>query len=789
MVITPLDRKMLRDLWRMRSQAFAIALVIAAGVGMVIMSLGMMRSLETTREVYYDRYRFADIFAPVKRAPQTIVDDIRKIPGVSVAEGRITTGATLDIPGVAEPVTARLHSLPDGGQPRVNALVLRNGRLPSPDAPEEVVVSEKFAKAVRIGPGDSLSAVLYGKRQQLRVVGTAISPEYVYAIGAGQIFPDNRRFGILWMGEEHLAAALDLTDSVNEILVRIEGGASSPEIIRRIDLALEHYGGVSAYPRAEQISDRFLSNELQELRTITGILPPIFLGVAAFLINMVLSRLIDAEREQIGLLMAFGYRGRTIIAHYAKITVALAIPGLGLGLVLGSWLGRGLAGIYQKFFIFPFLQFRVDTGIFIMASLVTLGVVLLGVFQSVRRIRMMTPVEAMRPPLPPGYTGFFAHMLTRMRWLDEPTRIIVRGMARRPFRSVLGSVGVAAALGLYIASAGSTDNVARMIEILFNQSNRADIMVVFAEPRDERALFELSRAPGVLRVEPLRSVGARLSFGNRSKAEALTGIAGGGDLYRPVGIDGTLVDPPSKGLLISYGLARQLGAGPGDLVQVKITEGKRRQFFIPVAGVIKSAVGAPVYIEQSALARLLDEAPIASGAYLAVDPARMDDLFRYLKSTPVVAGMTLRSAAVRGLDETVGETMGIVTLFNTGFSALIVFGVIYNNARISLAERARDLASLRVLGYRRSEVSYILLGELTLLTLFGLPIGIMFGYMLSEWLSGQLGGDLFIVPFALSAATMAKAVLIVMVAAAVTALFVRRQLDRLDLVAVLKSWD
>jgi putative ABC transport system permease protein len=787
--LSPLDRKVLRDLWRMRSQAFAIALVIAAGVGMVVMSLGMMRSLDATREAYYDRYRFADIFAPAKRAPKSLLREIGNIAGVSQVEGRITAGATLDVAGISEPITTRIHSIPPSGEPRINALVLRSGRWPDPGRPDEVLASEKFAGAARIRLGDHVDALLYGKRQRLRVVGTALSPEYIYAIGPGQIFPDNRRFGVLWMGEEHLAAALDLTDSFNDALIRLDRAAVPSDVTRKLDTMLARYGGISAYPRGEQISDRFVTNELAQLRTMTGILPPIFLGVAAFLINMVLSRLIDAEHDVIGLLMAFGYRGKAIMLHYAKIAIALSIPGLALGIALGSWMGRGLAGMYQEFFVFPFLTYRAGADIYALASLATLFVVLLGVFQSVRRVRRMTPVEAMRPPLPPNYAGGVARLISRLRWLDEPTRIILRGILRRPFRSALGSLGVAAALGLYITSAGSSDNVARMIDILFDQSNRADVMVTFAEPRDERALFALARAPGVWRVEPMRVVGAKLSGARKSKSDGLTGAMMGSDLNRLVGVDGAIVEPPPRGVLLSYGLANELRLVAGDQVEVQITEGRRANMSLPVVGIIKSAVGSPAYIDMHMIARKMNDSPLASGAYLGVDAARIDDLFRYLKATPIIAGVSLRSAARGGLEETIGETMGIVTLFNTGFSALIVFGVIYNNARISLAERARDLASLRVLGYRRSEVSYILLGELAILTLAGLPLGIVFGYFLSQWLSASLGGDLFVIPFGLSAATVAWAVLIVLLAAAITALFVRRRLDRLDLVAVLKTWD
>jgi len=785
--IGALDRKLLRDIWRLRSQAFAIALVIAAGIGMVVMSFGMIRSLEATRDAYYDRYRFADIFASARRFPESLVDDVQSLGGVSIAEGRLTSSATLDIPGIAEPITTRIHSLPRAGMPRVNALVLRSGRLPNPARPDEVLASEKFADAARIGLGDTIELLLYGKKQQLRVVGTALSPEYVYAIGPGQIFPDNRRFGVLWMGEEHLAAALNSSNTYNEMLIRLERGAVSQDVIRRVDNLLERYGGRGATPRSDQISDRFLENELTQLAQIAAILPPIFLGVAAFLINMVLSRLVQSEREIIGLLTAFGYRNRAIMWHYAKLALVLSLPGLALGLLLGSWMGRGLAGLYQEFFVFPFLTYRAGADIFLISCLITITVVLMGAAQTVRRIGRLTAAEAMRPPVPPNYSGGMARLIGKIRKLDEPTRIILRGLVRRPLRSALGSFGIAAALGLYVASAGSMDNVDRMTDLLFNQANRADVNVSFAEPRDERILFELERLPGVLRVEPVRYIAATLSAGHRSRSESLTGMKPYGDLNRLVDIDQGVVQPPPKGLMLSTVLSNQLAVAPGDSVEVEITEGRRLRLEMPVRSILKSPVGNPAYVDFESLGPIMREVSLASGAYLSVDPAKTGELYRTLKAMPMIAGFSQRAAALKGLDETVRETMGIVTLFNIGFSALIVFGVVYNNARISLAERARDLVSLRVLGYQRSEVSYILLGELALIVIAGLPLGALFGYYLSKYLTASMSGDLFIMPFALSVETVALAILMVLITAAVSALFVSDRLNRLNLVSVLKT--
>ena len=783
--LSPLTIKLFRDLWRLRSQAIAIALVIAAGVGMVIMSFGMIRSLEATRATYYDIYRFADVFAPVRRASKGVIEQVRAVPGVAFAEGRVSAGSILDVPGIDEPVSARIQSLPNSGG--LNLLVLRSGRFPASDAPSEVVVNEAFAKAARLSPGDGFAALIYGKRIELRVTGTVLSPEYVYAVAPGQIFPDNRRYGVIWMDEEALAGALDLRESYNEILIRLAPGANRKEVIRRVDIVLDRYGAIGAYGRDLQISDRFVSNEIDQLATMVEILPPIFLAVAAFLLNIVLARLVETEREVIGLLKAFGYRARTIMLHYGQLALLLAIPGLILGAILGTWLGRGLAGMYQQYFVFPFLEFRAGIDSYLIGFGATLIAVLGGSALAVTRAGRLMPAEAMRPPAPADFSGRWTAAAARTLVPDEPSRIILRGLFRRPLRTSLSVLGLASALALYIASASATDNVDRMIELAFGKAEREDLVVTFAEPRDARALYELQRMPGVLRVEPYRATGARLVSGHHEVREGLVGTVPGGDLGRSVDLEGRVIEPPAAGVVISSRLARRLDVRPGDLVQALVTEGERPVLDLPVSSVIDTPLGSSARLDKAALNRLLREGTTLSGAYLAVDSDYAKAVFRALKETPQVAGVTSQRAIVQGVRDTVAEQMGIVTLFNTLFAALIVLGVVYNSARISLSERARDLASMRVLGFRRSEVSYVLLGELGVLVLVSIPVGIGLGIALARYVTEQFSADLYSIPMGMNPQTPAEGVLAVLVAAAATALLVRSKLDRLDLVSALKT--
>ncbi|MGZ8342557.1 MAG: ABC transporter permease [Allosphingosinicella sp.] len=782
MRLSPLTTKLLRDLWRLRAQSIAIALVIAAGVGMVVMSVGMIRSLEATRTSYYERYRFAELFAPVRRAPVTVMMQVRRLPGISAADDRISAGAILDVSGIAEPVTARIHSLPraDG----LNQLVLRSGRFPRPDAPFEVVINEAFATAARLEPGDRFSALLYGKQIELRVAGAVLSPEYVYAVAPGQVFPDNRRFGVVWMGREPLAAALGMRDGFNEVVATLGPSARQPEVVQALDRLLQPYGAAGAFGRELQISDRFVSNEIDQLSTMVEILPPIFLAVAAFLLNIVLARLIDTEREVIGLLKAFGYRDRTITLHYAQLALLLSVAGLVMGALLGTWLGHGLAGMYQRYFVFPFLEFRAGADAYLAGAAATLLAVVIGAVSAVRRATRLTPAEAMRPPLPTDFsgTGRLAGMAP-----DEPSRMVLRNLFRRPLRTGLTVTGIAAALALYIASASASDNVDRMVDLTFGKAERSDLVVTFAEPRDARALHELERLPGVLRVEPFRVTGARLVNGQHSEREALHGSLPGSDLSRLVDLEGRVVEPPLGGAVISSRLASQLAVRPGDRIRVEVTEGDRPTLTLTIAAVIDSPLGSSARLDAAFLNRLLREGATLSGAYLAVDARRRDQVFALLKQTPLVAGVTSQAAIKQGVRDTVAEQMGIVTLFNTGFAALIVLGVVYNSARISLSEHARDLASMRVLGFRRGEVGFVLLGELGLLVLLSLPIGILLGIALSRYISQQFSADLYTIPSGYNPRTLAEGVLVVMAAAAATALLIRSRVDGLDLVRALKT--
>lgn len=782
-----LDRKLLRDLWRLRGQVLAVGMVIASGVALLVMSLTSIEALTETATAYYERYRFASVFAHVERAPLHVAARLASIEGVQAVATRVVHVAVLDVEGFGEPVIGQLVSVPEHGEAALNALALRQGRYPRVDSPDEVVLSEPFADAHRLAPGDHLGAVLNGRWRRLTVVGVALSPEFVYTIGPGALMPDDRRFGVLWMGERALQAAFDLEGAFNDVSLGLLRGADPDAVVDRVDRVLARYGSIGAYTRADQLSNWFLMNEIAQLRTMARLLPTVFLAVAAFLANMVLARLVTVERSEIGLLKAFGYTGREIGWHYVKLVLVIGAVGIGLGWFLGYWLGLYNTVTYAEFYRFPFLLYRPGPGPFVVAALASLAAALLGALRAVRDAAALPPSQAMQPPLPTDFRhGRFARW-SPTRWLDQPSRIVFRQVARWPLRSFVASVGIGLAIAVLIGSMQWMDAIDHIEDVYFLQAQGQDVTVGFSQVRSADAVRSLSRLPGVMATEPVRAVAARLHAGPRVQREAVQGVPARQHLSRVQDASGRAVELPREGLVISTMLARLLRVRRGDTVVVEVLEGRRPVFEVPVADVFETYIGSPAYMEIGALARLLGEPPGVTGVHLRVDPREQERFFRALKDMPQVSAVTLREAAIATFRATVARTLTIFVSFFVVFSCALAFGVTYNTARIALSERGRELATLRVLGFTRGEISYILVGETGVLTLAALPLGLACGYVLARALVAGLQTELFRVPFVISAATYGWALLIGIAATAASVLLVRRRLDRLDLVAVLKT--
>tara|TARA_R110000782_G_scaffold73479_5_gene147021 strand:+ start:181 stop:2553 length:2373 start_codon:yes stop_codon:yes gene_type:complete len=786
-LFSSLDRKLLRDLVHMRGQALAVGIIIACGVGILIMALGALQSLQQSREIYYEHYRFADVFADVKRAPERLASEIRQIDGVQQVETRISRIVTLDIARLEEPANGQLVSIPDDGESVLNGVLLYEGRWPDLTRPDEAVVSKAFAEANNLGIGDSVSAIINGRARDLTLVGVGDSPEYIYTLGPGALLPDDERFGVFWMRRRALEAAFDLDGAFSSVSVTLAGNARPENVIAELDILLAPFAGVGAYAREDQISHAFIESEMQQLKSMARIIPPVFLIVSAILIHAILSRLIATERQQIGLLKAFGYTRAEIGWHYVKFALVLTGGGVLAGFAIGWALAGLMTHLYSDTFRFPDIILTLAPASFLIGAVAASSAAIAGALTSALRAASLAPAEAMSPAPPTIYRRGFFETLSGAPNLDAPTRMIARHLTRWPLRAGMTMFGIAASVALLVGTLFAFDSVDVMLDTRFNRTDAYDAAVNFVEPQGTDALLELGRLPGVLTVEGNRDMYVRLRHGSYDERAVIIGLQQDGHQKQLLDADGQIVPVPEQGLALSSQMASMISAGLGDRVTVEVLEGRRPVVDVPVTAIVAEDIGAFAYMDIGQVNRLLGERPTVTGAFLAIDPERKTAFSEDVLARPRIASVSLQGPAIAAFETTLEETIFIMMAIYALIGGSIAAGVVYNAARIAMMERGRELASLRVLGFTEGEVTHILLGELAILIMIALPVGAVFGLGFANVIVSGMSTELYRIPFALQPSTYGLAGIIVLVASIGSAILVARRVRDLDLIEVLKT--
>ncbi len=783
-----LDRKLLRDFVELRGQVITIALVVACGIASFVTMQSALDSLVYSRDSYYERFRFADVFAHLERAPESVADRLREIPGVSLVDTRVVKPITVPIGDMERPASGTLVSLPASGRAALDDVYIQRGRTLDPNRSDEVLVLEGFAEAHGLSPGDRLPTVVNGTLRELRIVGIAMSPEFVFALPPGAMSYDPKRVVVLWMTRDAAAAAFQMEGAFDDVVIRLQPGANERDVIERTESLLAPYGIVAAVPRAKQTSHFMLQSELQQLGNMANVVPFIFLFVAAFLLNVVLSRLIHLQRSQIATLKAVGYSNRRVGLHYLELVVLVVLGGAVVGLLVGAWLGRALTDLYtSQYFKFPAPRFRLELRSAVFSVLVSLAAAVIGALSAVASVTRLPPAEAMRPPAPTSYRRSLFRWSALLAFIGTSAKMVLREVTRRPLRLALSTIGIALALGIVVVAGFFHDAINHMLDVQFHRAMREDVVVTFTRPLPERAIRELAHLPGVARAEGLRAAPARFRHGPRYRDLVVNGYPTETSLRRVLDDHGNAIRIPSEGIVLTRILGQVLEADVGDEIELSFRTGQRRTVTVPVVGLVDEPFGMQGHMSQKALDRLLGEERSVDVGLLRGDPLQRADLYRRLKQLPWVASV----GSPRGLREQFeaesGNIMNVYTFVLSLFASIIAIGVVYNNARVSLSQRNRDLASLRVLGFTRGEISMILLGELSIQVLLAIPLGLLFGNWMVLAMTTNVDPETFRLPVFVSARTYAFAATVTVVSAAVSALLVRRQLDRLDLIGVLKT--
>jgi putative ABC transport system permease protein len=790
MTMTMLNRKLLRDLLRMWSQALTIALVVASGVGGFLTSLSAVDSLQGARARFYAEGRFADLFAGVKNAPLALAARLREASGVADVQTTLEQVVRIELPSLPDPVIGQLIGVDPRHRQRMNLVSLAAGRpLTAPldaraDAAIETLVSQAFAQARALRPGARLRALINGKQRTLVVVGIALSPEFIFAGLWGM--PDARGFGVFWVDRDLLAAAYNMDGAFNRAAFKLAPGAAPEPAIAAITQLITPFGGREVFSRTEQVSHAMLDNEIKQQRVMGTLLPAIFLGVAAFLLNVVVARLVSTQRELIATLKALGYANLAIGWHYLELVLLIVTAGLLLGVVLGKELGYLLTRLYAETFHFPSFEHRLAPSLLLIGAAITVLTAGLGTVHAIAATARLAPAEAMRPPAP---AHFHRTLLERfgVERVGTALKMILRNMERRPARTGLALAGVAAAVAIVIMGNFFRDAIDVVVDNQFTLGLRGDITMWTTDPVDDRVRHDLRRLPGVRHVESLRFLTVRVGNAQRGERTILRGYEGRPELYRVIDMAQHETLLAGRGLVLTDRLADKLGLRPGDPVRLEVLEGRRRTLLVPLRATVDEMFGLNAYMERGALNRLLAEGDLSTGFVLSVTPGAEARVLEASKAMPRIAGAWSKATMLHNMQAITARNVRIMSTILTTFAGVIAVGVVYNNARIALSERAWELASLRVLGFTRAEVSAMLLGEMAIVIALALPAGMLLGRGLVGLIAELMKSDQLHFPVVIQARTYAWAALSVLLAGAASALVVRRRIDRLNLVEVLKT--
>jgi putative ABC transport system permease protein len=787
MWLTALNRKLYREAWRLRGQIVTIAIVLASGIVCFISLRGTYSSLAASQLDYYDRFRFADVFARAERAPESVARQIEALPGVAIVETRVAEEVTLPIDGMPRPAYGRVLSLPAARPPATNALFLRRGRFPESGKNDEVVLLDSFAEAHGLEPGQRVPVVVNGKRRALRVVGIVLSPEFVYSIRPGALVDDPKRHAVLWMERSALAGAFQLDGAFNDVTLKLAPGASEQAVRVGLDRILARYGGTGSVGRKDQLSHRILSQELDQLGMLSEMVPAVFLGVTAFLVNLVLGRMIRLQRPEIATLKAVGYSNREVGLHYFGLVTLVLLPGCVVGLAGGYALGRVVLELYARSFRFPVLEFYMTPGLMVVAVVVSAAAALVGALGAVRSAVRLPPAEAMQPPAPPRYRRSLIERLGLHALFGASGMMIVREVTRRPLRTLFSSFGIAGAVSLLILSHFGLDSLLGYFEGTFRREQRQDLAVVFARPVAPEVVGQLGRLPGVLTAEGIRAVPVRIVHEHRARSSVIMGLPAENTLRRLVGRGGSEVTIPADGVVLTKTLGDVLGLRIGDRPELELREGDRRTVKPVVVGFVDESIGLSIYARAGVLAALEGDLGAVSSALLTVDPRELEGVEAALRRSPHVIDVSDAAGDMQRLLDMNTSIMNVWTMISIALSGGIVLGVVYNNARIGLAARARDLASLRVLGFNIREISGILLASQAIEVLLAVPTGLWLGRVWAEAFMRGVDQETFRWAVVIAPRTYLLSAAVTVLAALVSALWVRRSLDTLDLVGVLKA--
>ena len=781
--------KLMRDLWRQRIQCLAIVMIVACGVASQITSFSLIATLNSAMQVYYESSRFPDLFVHMEALPISQVDRLRSISGITAIQPRIVVDCPLQVSEEPDdPATATLIAVPEAFDGSLNRLVIRRGKQMSELTRNEILVSEVFAEARRLKMGAILHVTVQGERRELKVGGIAISPEYLFQIRDGAGVPDNRRFAVLWMRYEDLALATNLSGMFNDVVMTRKD--VSPFIVKeRIAQVLANGSTLSMTEREMQVSHRYTVNAIRQLYSVAIVPPAIFLAVASFLIYIATSRLVKMERENIAMQRAFGYSAWDVGIHYFKYVMLVVMVGCLAGILGGILLATKAIGIYNEIYRFPELPLCVSSGSLAFSIFASSVAGWVGGGYSVWSVASMPPAQGLRPEPPASYRLSWYDQVAAWLMLSPISRMVLRGLGRWPLRTALGVLGIALGIGVMILGSYTQGAISYVVDFEFYLTRRYDVMVQFVPGTSEAAIDELQRFPGVLYPEGFESGRFLIRSGHIDRCVTVLGISEDHTLMQPVTLDLRPVQLHGHGIALSSKLAQALKVEIGSTVEVVPLSSQKKPMELRVEYLVTDYAGLNAYVTLADFQRWYRDGESVQGALLQVDSNQMHGITRALHQCPKVMAVTIKNAALENFQANDSKNLLLFRVFNMLFSSVIGIGAVYSVASISMIERQRDLALLRVLGYSAAETGRVLIGELLVMSAMAIPVGCFSGYLFATIATWMLNSETQRIPLLVQPEAYGSSVVVSLASCLISAFIIQHRVNNLDCIAQLKSKD
>lgn len=776
-----LDLRLLRLINNQRGQFIAITVLVIVGLTVYTALSTAIVNLEDTLNYYYDQTNFADIFVQFSKVPESALNKVKKINGVKEVEGRIVFDIRMETEDSNEKVKTRIVSIPDNNM--INKLYTIEGNYIETKN-KEVMVIEQFANARNMNINDTIKPYIEGKTFDLKISGISASPEYVYLMENEQsLLPMPDKFGIIFVSQEFARQNFGFKDSYNEILVTVKDKEKIDKIKNQIEKELDQYGIKRIYTRKEQLSNRMVMEEINGVKKTSSTVPVIFLGVAAIIISAMLSRMIRNDRMSIGVLKALGYSNINVLMHYTKFSILIGLIGSILGIILGTVLSGSIAKLYAQFFNIPMLKFKLYY--VYMFSAIILSIIfctLAGIWGS-RKVLKILPAESMRPE-PPKQGGriFLDRIDILWKKLSFSWKMVLRNILRNKKRFIFITFGIAMTFAITLMPSMMDSAMNDIFDGHYSEFQKMDYNINFSTPLSTNAINEIKHIVKVEKIEPKIEFPFEIVYGNNKMVANIIGVNNDTEFYGFKNINEQNINLPSEGIVLSEGLARFLGVQKGDKVKIKTFIPNKNDIYVEVKDIIKQSLGTNGYMDIGIMGSELLDKGLITGVYIDSN----DDIKEKLENVKNIS-------SIQSLEDmrSIFEEFVELTLYSIGmmiiFAGILGFAIVYNSTIMNIAERKLEFSSLRVMGFSKKEIFKIVTKENTVMTIFGIILGIPLGQSMLSSLEKTFNTEIYTLEMnpTLSSYIITSVLTIAFVVLAQLATY--KKINKLDFIEALKN--